>query len=146
VAESALDVEMLNASVGYMLRRAQLAVLADFGETLAELGLRPGQFAALTVAECNPGIPQSAVGHALGIHRANFVSVIDDLEKRGFARRASPARDRRSKTLTLTPAGRRVLERAAELQRVHESRIGRRLGRGGREQLMVLLERLAGFN
>ena len=58
-ALTGLDLEILNASVGYMLRRAQLAVFADFGETFAELNLRPGQFAALTVIDRNHGITQS---------------------------------------------------------------------------------------
>jgi DNA-binding MarR family transcriptional regulator len=99
-------VRLLNASVGYMLRRAQLAVSGDFGETLAEIGLRPGQFAVLTVLDHNPGVTQSEVSAALSIQRANFVSIIDNLERRGLAKRTSSATDRRSNSLTLTtPAG-----------------------------------------
>lgn len=136
-------VGMLNASIGYMLRRAQLAVFADFGTTLADVQLRPGQFAALTVIGCNQGVTQSEVCETLGIWRANFVAVIDDLERRGLARRVSSAADRRSKALALTAAGRRALERATDLQRAHESRVCRRLGPGGREQLLRLLDQLA---
>ena len=143
---TAVDVELLNTSVGYMLRRAQLAVFADFGEMLAELGLRPAQFAVLTVLDHNPGVTQSAVCAALSIQRANFVSIIDNLERRGLAKRTSSATDRRSNALTLTTSGVRLLERAAELQRVHEARIGQRLGPGGRDQLLRLLDRLTGFN
>jgi len=142
---AAIDVQLLNASVGYMLRRAQLAVSADFGETLAELGLRAGQFAVLTVLDHNPGVTQSEVSAALSIQRANFVSIIDQLERRGLAKRTSSAADRRSNSLTLTAAGRRMLERASELQRLHETRIVHRLGPGGRDQLLRLLERLMNF-
>lgn len=138
-----LAVGMLNASVGYMLRRAQLAVFADFGATLAELDLRPGQFAALMVIDRNRGVTQSEVGATLGIWRTNFVAVIDDLERRGLARRTSSPDDRRSKVLALTAAGEQILERAAELQRTHETRVGRRLGPGGREQLLRILGQLA---
>jgi len=141
-----MDFELLHASVGYMLRRAQLAVFADFGETLAELALRPAQFAVLTVLDHNPGVTQSEVCSALRIQRANFVSIIDTLERRGLAKRTSSAIDRRSKSLTLTASGRRLLERASELQRLHESRIGHRLGPGGSDQLLRLLERLVNFN
>ena len=122
-----------------MLRRAQLAVFADFGETFVQLNLRPGQFAALTVIDRNHGMTQSEVCAALGIQHSNFVTVIHDLERRGLVRRTSSAADRRSKALELTLAGRRVLERAAGLQRIHEARIARRLGPGGREQLLRLL-------
>jgi DNA-binding MarR family transcriptional regulator len=138
-----LAVGMLNASIGYMLRRAQLTVFADFGATLAEMQLRPVQFAALIVIDCNRGVTQSEVCETLGIWRANFVSVIDDLERRGLARRVSSTADRRSKALALTAAGQRVLERATELQRAHEARVCRRLGPGGREQLLRLLNQLA---
>lgn len=139
-----LAIGVLSASLGYMLRRAQLAVFADLGAMLAELELRPGQFAALTVIGCNRGVTQSAVCESLGIWRANFVAVIDELEKRGLAQRVSSRADRRSKSLALTPAGQRVMERAAELQRTHEARIGRRLGPGGREDLLRLLGQLDG--
>jgi DNA-binding MarR family transcriptional regulator len=138
-----LDLEILNASVGYMLRRAQLTLFADFGETFAQLNLRPGQFAALTVIDRNHGMAQSGICAALGIQRSNFVTVIHDLERRGLVRRTSSAADRRSKALELTLAGRRVLERAEALQRIHEARVARRLGPGGREQLLRLLGRLA---
>jgi DNA-binding MarR family transcriptional regulator len=137
---------MLNASIGYMLRRAQLAVFADFGAALAELELRPQQFAALIVIDCNRGATQSEICETLGILRANFVALIDDLERRGLARRVSSIADRRSKALALTAAGQRVLERALKLQRVHETRVCRRLGPGGREQLLRLLGRLADGN
>jgi DNA-binding MarR family transcriptional regulator len=142
--ERGIAVGMLNASLGYMLRRAQLAVFADFGATLAELQLRPGQYAALTVIGCNRGVTQSEVCETLGIWRANFVAVIDDLERRGLAQRVSSPSDRRTKSLALTASGQRLMEHAAELQRDHESRLVRRLGPGGREQLKRLLSRLDG--
>ena len=139
-----IAVGTLNASLGYMLRRAQLAVFADFGATLAELELRPGQYAALAVIGSNRGVTQSEVCETLGIWRANFVAVIDDLEQRGLAQRVSSPNDRRSKALALTAAGQRLMERAAALQRAHESRLVHRLGPRGREQLQRLLGRLDG--
>ena len=83
-----------------MLRRAQLTVFADFGETMAEVGLRPVQFAVLTILGRNPGVTQSDVSEALNIQRANFVAVIDDLESRGLAKRTSSMTDRRSNSLS----------------------------------------------
>jgi DNA-binding MarR family transcriptional regulator len=97
-----------------MLRRAQLAVFQDFGEALADLGLRPAQFGVLSVLDRNPGVKQSHVCAALGIRHANFVSIIGSLERRGLVQRAASATDRRSKSLSLTPTGRGAGERAAE--------------------------------
>jgi DNA-binding MarR family transcriptional regulator len=138
-----VDVRVLNNYVGYALRRAQSAVFADFIDTLAELKLRPGQFTVLTVIDQNPGTSQSHVSVALGIQKANFVATITDLVQRGYVVRHRSAMDARSYQLELTGRGRRLLERAAALQAVHEARIARRLGEQGREQLLELLVRLA---
>ena len=138
-----MDVKMLSNYVGYALRRAQSAVFADFIDTLAELKLRPGPFTVLTVIDQNPGTSQSHVSVALGIQKANFVATITDLVRRGYVMRHRSESDGRSYELELTPRGKRLLERAAELQKLHESRIAARLGARGREQLLELLARLA---
>lgn len=137
------ELGLLGDDMGYLLRRAQLAVFADFGETLAELQLRPGQFAVLIAIDHNPGVTQSDICQLLGIQRPNFVAVIDDLEARGLAKRMLSAADRRSNSLQLTAAGKRLLQRAMDLQREHESRLARRLGPGGRQALLELLSRIA---
>ena len=74
----------LSGYVGYALRRAQGVIFADFNQSLAELGLRPGQFAVLMLIDRNPGTSQSNVSAALGIQKANFVATIADLEKQGY--------------------------------------------------------------
>jgi DNA-binding MarR family transcriptional regulator len=133
----------LTGFVGYALRRAQGVIFADFSDTLAELGLRPGHFAVLTLISQNPGASQSSVSLALGVQKANFVLTIADLEKRGFVVRRRSVSDGRSYELELTARGRRVLERAAELQSAHEARVTARLGSRGREQLLELLGKLS---
>jgi DNA-binding MarR family transcriptional regulator len=133
----------LTGFVGYALRRAQGVIFADFSDTLAELELRPAHFAVLTLISQNPGASQSSVSLALGIQKANFVLTIADLEKRGFVTRRRSVSDGRSNQLELTARGRRVLERAAELQSAHEARVTARLGSRGREQLLELLGKLS---
>jgi DNA-binding MarR family transcriptional regulator len=130
-------------SVGYALRRAQGVLFADFHDALAELSLRPGQFAVLTLISSNPGASQSSVSAALGIQKANFVATIADLEARGLVVRRKSVADGRSYALELTARGRRVLERAAALQEQHEARVTARLGARGREQLLDLLGKLS---
>lgn len=129
--------------VGYALRRAQGVLFADFNHTLAELGLRPGQFAVLVLIEQNPGASQSNVSDALGIQKANFVSTIADLETRGFVRRCKSESDGRTYLLTLTSRGRTLLQHAYELQARHERRVSAHLGSEERLQLLSLLQRLA---
>jgi DNA-binding MarR family transcriptional regulator len=132
----------LEADVGYVLRRAQLAVFADF--TLSQRGpvSRPGQFAVLTVIGRHPGLSQAQLCEALSIKRANLVAVLDHFEALGLARREACADDRRANRLYLTPLGERALQTAREAQREHEARITQALGSAGRRELLVLLEKL----
>src|SRR5690606_7319292 len=91
--------------VGYSLRRAQLAVFQDFIVKMKDFALRPAQFSVLAIIQANPGLKQSQVSEALGINRANFVALLDELEHRNLARRAPSPDDRRSNALYLTPQG-----------------------------------------
>lgn len=143
---SAVEVGPLAGMVGYVLRRAQLAVFDDVIASFAELDLRPAQYSVLVLLGSAPGLKQSDVAAALGIQRANFVVLFDGLERRGLARRNSAPNDRRSYALYLTEAGEQVLARANELESQMEARIDAKLGPGGREHLLMLLGRLAARN
>jgi DNA-binding MarR family transcriptional regulator len=141
-ARSGIDYGPLESSIGYRLRRAQLAIFEDVIRIFDEVGLRPGSFSVLAVIGRNPGLKQSEVSAALGIQRTNFVGLIDSLERRGLAVRKPSEKDRRSYALHLTPAGRELVARATELQRRHEAALAKRLGPDGRESLLELLQRL----
>ena len=109
------DVGALGQMTGYALRRAQISVFEDFIATIAETGLRPAQFSVLVLLDQTPGLTQSAVAAALGIQRANFVTLINELERRGLARREPSLTDKRSHALQLTDKGQVTLKRAREL-------------------------------
>ena len=134
-----VDVGPLAGKVGYVLRRAQLAMFDELITAFAELELRPAQYSVLVLLKHAPGLKQSDVAGALGIQRANFVALFDGLERRGLARRSPTPNDRRSYALYLTEAGAAVLERAARLEADLETRLDARLGPGGRGQLLTLL-------
>jgi DNA-binding MarR family transcriptional regulator len=133
----------LNGLIGYALRRAQLAIFADFNQAMASLNLRPSQFAVLILIDQNPGTSQSSVSDALGIQKANFVAIIAELANRGLVRRRRSETDGRTYALGLTPRGRALLEAAAKLQAAHEARVIAQIGVEGRAQLLSLLERVA---
>ncbi len=139
----ALDMGLLEQSVGYRLRRAQLAVFAKVTQDLQGLDLRPGQVGVLTVIDHNPGITQAEVCVALGIQRANLVTLINSLEERGVVERQAVADDRRSNALVLTEAGRRLLRKASDTHKSAEASITRRLGAAGRDKLLRMLDLLA---
>jgi DNA-binding MarR family transcriptional regulator len=132
----------LGQQVGYLLRRAQLAVFADFSARQRGPVVRPGEYSVLAVIGRNPGLSQSQLCAALGIKRANLVAVIDHLESLGLARRDLSATDRRSNRLQLTVAGQRALQTAVETQAKQEARITRLLGAAGRRALLKQLAKL----
>ncbi len=128
--------------LGYSLRRAQLAVFADFHAAFAPLELRPAQFSALLLIDANPGCKQSEAAEALGIMQPNFVALMDDLEARGLARRAPAKADRRSHALELTGKGRLLLARAMTVVTSHEARATGGLSAAEARQLFELLARV----
>jgi DNA-binding MarR family transcriptional regulator len=129
----------LETQLGYLLRRAQLAVFADFSASQPGPVTRPGQFSVLFVIGRHPGLSQTQLCDALGIKRANLVAVLDQFESLGLARRESSADDRRANRLYLTAAGEKALEQAVDAQREHEARLTRLLGASGRRDLIALL-------
>ncbi len=132
----------LEQQVGYMLRRAQLAVFADFIAGQRGPAARPGQFSVLAVIGRNPGISQSQLCAALGIKRANLVAVIDRFEALDLVRREASTTDRRTNRLQLTNAGQRALQNALAAQAEHEARITSLLGTAGRLALLKQLAKL----
>lgn len=132
----------LQEVIGYALRRAQGAVYSDLSVALARISLRPLQYTLLLMVNENPGASQSGVCEALGIQKANCVPTMSELERRGLIIRRKSASDARSYELHITNKGKRILQRAGEVQSSHEQRLIERIGIDGREQLLRLLGKL----
>jgi DNA-binding MarR family transcriptional regulator len=133
----------MGAIIGYKLRRAQLAVFQDFIETFARMQLRPAEFSVLAVIARAPGQKQSEIAEQLGIKRANFVALMDGLERRGLAVRRKAAGDKRSHSLHLTAEGARFVEKMIMVWSGHEQRLVDKLGGPAeRDRLITLLDRI----
>jgi DNA-binding MarR family transcriptional regulator len=140
--ERAVSFGPLTGYIGYWLRRAQVWAVSGFLDTMKELDLRPTQFSVLILINENPGIRQTEVCAALGLQKANFVPLLNELQRRGLAVRKVGAPDRRSSALYLTSEGEALLQRANELHAQWENHIAARLGARGQEQLRELLQKL----
>ncbi|HME86766.1 MAG TPA: MarR family transcriptional regulator [Roseiarcus sp.] len=139
----AIDYGPLERRLGYVLRRAQIAVFRDFFSSFEAFDIRPGQYSILTIIECNPGLRQSEVSGALGIKRANLVAMIDELERRKLVRRDSAPNDRRSHALVLTEEGKRLMRELHVAAERHERRIAEKLGPETHRRMFAKLKRLA---
>ena len=127
--------------LGYMLRRASSAMMADLGAALGEIGLRPVEGTILILVAANPGCIQSDLGRALGIKRANMVPLIAALARRGLIEKAPV--DGRSLALSLTREGEEMRARADTIINAHEARFAALLGGSDQPALRAALAAIA---
>ncbi len=138
-----IDYGPLDRRLGYVLRRAQMAVFRDFFSAFEAFDIRPAQYSILTVIECNPGLKQSEVSEALGVQRTNFVAMVDELQRRGLVLRDPAPDDRRSYALVLTEEGRRLMGELHEVAEQHEQRIADAIGAETRRRMFATLWKIA---
>ena len=110
-------------------------------EELAPVGLTPALFGLLNVLEARPGANQQEIGSAMGIDPSTMVSLIDQLEEGGLAKRRPHPGDRRAREVAISPKGRRLLERARRMASQVQDEVLRGLTSAERRQLLSLLRR-----
>ena len=105
------------------------------------VGLTPALFALLNVIGARDGAIQQELGSALGIDRSTMVSLVDQLEGAGLAKRRPSATDRRARQVTITAKGRQRLQRARGVSAQVEDEVLAGLTAPERDELMALLRR-----
>ena len=100
----------LDALPGHYIRRLHQIAVAIFLQETQEHGVTPVQYAALQTIVKTPGIDQRTLARAIGFDTSTIGGVIDRLEARGLMQRNASPGDRRVRLLTLTDAGRALLE------------------------------------
>src|SRR6476620_4467124 len=110
-------------------------------DALGSVGLTPASFGLLNVIGAREGAIQQELGAAMAIDRSTMVSLIDQLEGAGLARRRPSATDRRAREIAITPKGRRLLERARRMVSDVEDELLAGLTAKERTQLLALLRR-----
>jgi DNA-binding MarR family transcriptional regulator len=131
---------------GHLIRRLQQIAVAIFMSETERFNITPVQYSALLAIEMYPGIDQTTLVNIIAFDRTTIGKVVGRLESKKWIKRASRAEDRRSKRLTITLAGRKVLrtidspvDRAQEL-------ILAPLRPGERRVFVEMLERLVKLN
>jgi DNA-binding MarR family transcriptional regulator len=110
-------------------------------EALETVGMTPPLFALLNVLGARTGAIQQELGQTMGIDPSTMVSLIDQLESAGLAKRRTHPKDRRAREVSITPKGRRALEQARGLAARVEDDVLRGLNAAERGQLLRLLRR-----
>jgi DNA-binding MarR family transcriptional regulator len=110
-------------------------------EALDSLGLTTALFGLLNVLGTHEGAIQQELGATMGIDPSTMVSLIDQLEAAGLAKRRPRPTDRRAREVVITAKGRRVLEKARQLAMQVEDEVLRGLSGADRRQMLALLRR-----
>jgi len=71
--------------------------------------ITPVQYSAILAINNHPGIDQTALCNIIAFDRSTIGDVVTRLEKKKLIKRVSGPADRRTKSLSITPAGRRLI-------------------------------------
>jgi DNA-binding MarR family transcriptional regulator len=126
---------------GQLFFRLWRASHTQTAAALESIGLTPPLFAVLNYLQANDGAIQQQVGSAMGIDPSTMVSLVDQLERAGLARRRPLQQDRRAREVLITSKGQRTLNRARELAEEVEGDVLKGLSSAERRQLVTLLRK-----
>ena len=134
------DIEIAEFA-GQLFFRLWRASHTRVAEAFGSIGLTPALFGILNVLGAREGAIQQEIGSAMGIDPSTMVSLIDQLEAAGLAKRRPHATDRRAREVVITPKGRRLLERGRQMSMQVEDEVLQGLTAAERRQLLTLLRR-----
>ncbi|MGZ4184333.1 MAG: MarR family winged helix-turn-helix transcriptional regulator [Solirubrobacteraceae bacterium] len=110
-------------------------------ERLESIGLNPARFALLNVLGARGGTIQQQLSADMAIDPSAMVKLINELEDAGLAERRRRPGDRRAWEVSITPKGRRALQRARGLAAEVEDEVLGGLSVADRRQLLTLMRR-----
>lgn len=138
----ALAASNMHQLLGYHCRRAFLHLEPFSDPRMSRFGLRPADFAVLSLLLANPGLSQKEVAHGIGVAPPNLAPVLERLEARELLLRQRSVQDGRIQHFFLTAPG-KALCREAEAQAAQiESEAASALTDSERDTLMALLQKL----
>ncbi|ORV91926.1 MarR family transcriptional regulator [Mycobacterium interjectum] len=143
MSEQRAGIAELDERIPFLLAQLGSHISSDFQRRLAPIGADPRTYAVLVALASDDGQSQRQLSERLGIHRNAMVTVIDNLEQRGLAKRLPHPEDRRAVAVTLTAKARRLLPALHEQGRSIEDQITAPLSPKERATLRRLLQRVA---
>jgi DNA-binding MarR family transcriptional regulator len=134
------DIELAEFA-GQLFFRLWRASHTRTADRLNSIGLTPALFALLNVLGAREGVIQQRLSSDMGIDPSAMVKLINELEGAGLVKRRRRPGDRRAWEVSITPKGRRALERARRFATEVEDEVLGGLTAADRRQLLMLLRR-----
>ena len=113
----ATTLEVRDACLCLHVQRTARALARRFDDALRPIGLTNGQFSLLMSLNRPEAPDMGAVSSLLGMDRTTLTAALKPLQRRGLLTINADPADRRSRVMTLTTKGRRLLARAVPVWR-----------------------------
>ncbi len=140
------DAPVSESDLSRQLLESHRALAAELVAGLAERGyddLRPGHAAVFLHVDRRSGTRLTELARRAHMTKQGMMFVVDDLESRGYVRRAPDPDDSRAKVVKLTAHGRRAAGETRRTVQAIESRTRRTLGERRYEALREALDAIA---
>ena len=111
----------------FNVRKAARVITQNFDEVMQSSGVRATQFTILVMIESSDAATMSELADKLVMDRTTLTRNLRPLQKQGLIKDA-PSVDRRTRSISLTNKGRRLVLRTLPLWKKAQTRMTRHLG------------------
>ena len=106
---------LVRPSLLYVVKQLELAVRARLDDILKDAGITTLQYTALTVLDHHDGLSPAQLARDSFVRPQSTAVLVANLERRNLVRRDRNPANRRELVVSLTPKGRKLLLRYAEI-------------------------------
>lgn len=129
---------------GHLIRRAHQISVAAFDAEAAPFRITGPQHVIMTALYKYPGVDQMTLAAMVALDKVTTGDIVMRLEQRRLVRRTRSTKNHRSRAVSLTAAGRKMLMEMQTVVEVSKEEILHNLTERERATLMRLLRRLIG--
>ncbi|WP_457797175.1 MarR family winged helix-turn-helix transcriptional regulator [Methylocystis sp. S23] len=134
--------EVRDACLCLATQRAARLLARRFDRAFAPVGLTNGQFSLMMALSAPLAPTVGKLADFLAMDRTTLTAALKSLERRGLVSVAAGEKDRRTRRLSLTEAGRGTLAAAVPIWRATHAALDRELAQGDAEALRASLRKI----
>ena len=131
---------------GHHIRRLQQIAVGIFMDETAAVNVTPVQFALLFAAAKEAGLDQRTLAGRIGLDTSTIGAVVDRLESRDLIERKVSPNDKRVRLLSVTPAGKKLLQSVMPAMLRAQERMLAPLPAPDRTKFMAMVKRIVEEN
>lgn len=141
-----LPIDGLEDLPGHYIRRLQQIAVGIFMDETADVNVTPVQFALLFAASQQAGLDQRTLAGRIGLDTSTIGAVVDRLESRELIERKVSPDDKRVRLLSVTPAGKKLLQAVMPAMLRAQDRMLAPLPKADRSKFMAMVKRIVEEN